>query len=211
MEGSRMRLKRENLQEGETKMNFLEERILKDGQVREGDILKVDSFLNHQLDIALVEQVGEAFYEHFRDRKVTRVLTVESSGIAIAYPVARRFGVPLVFAKKSRSMNLDGDLYTSIVHSYTYNVDNVVTLSKQYINDQDAVLIVDDFMANGKAAQGLIDICRQAGAEVVGIGIAIEKGFQNGGRLLREAGYDLYSLAIVDRMGDDGSVVFREQ
>ena len=190
-------------------MNFLEERILKDGQVREGDILKVDSFLNHQLDIALLEQIGDAFYEHFKDRKITRVLTVESSGIAIAYPVARRFGVPAVFAKKSRSMNLDGDLYTSIVHSYTYNVDNVVTLSRQYVHPGDRVLIVDDFMANGKAVQGLMDICGQAGAEVAGIGIAIEKGFQNGGRLLREAGHDLFSLAIVDSMSDDGTIRFR--
>lgn len=192
-------------------MNFLEERILKDGQVREGDILKVDSFLNHQVDINLLEQIGDAFYEHFKDKKVTRVLTVESSGIAIAYPVARRFGVPAVFAKKARSMNLDGDLYTSIVHSYTYNVDNVVTLSKQYLHADDCVLIVDDFMANGKAVQGLLDICGQAGAEVAGIGIAIEKGFQNGGRLLREAGVDLYSLAIVDSMGADGTITFREQ
>lgn len=190
-------------------MNFLEERILKDGQVREGDILKVDSFLNHQLDIALLEQIGDAFYEHFKDRNITRVLTVESSGIAIAYPVARRFGVPAVFAKKSRSMNLDGDLYTSIVHSYTYNVDNVVTLSKQYLHAGDRVLIVDDFMANGKAVQGLMDICRQAGAKAAGIGIAIEKGFQNGGRLLREAGHDLFSLAIVDSMSDDGTIRFR--
>ena len=134
---------------------------------------------------------------------------MESSGIAIAYPVARRFGVPAVFAKKARSMNLDGDLYTSIVHSYTYNVDNVVTLSKQYLHADDSVLIVDDFMANGKAVQGLMDICRQAGAEVAGIGIAIEKGFQNGGRLLREAGADLYSLAIVDSMSDDGKIEFR--
>ena len=190
-------------------MNFLEERILKDGQVREGDILKVDSFLNHQLDIALLEQIGDAFYEHFKDKNITRVLTVESSGIAIAYPVARRFGVPAVFAKQSRSMNLDGDLYTSIVHSYTYNVDNVVTLSKQYLHAGDRVLIVDDFMANGKAVQGLMDICRQAGAEAAGIGIAIEKGFQNGGRLLREAGHDLFSLAIVDSMSDDGTIRFR--
>ena len=191
-------------------MNFLEERILKDGQVREGDILKVDSFLNHQVDIALLEQIGDAFYEHFKDKGITRVLTVESSGIAIAYPVARRFGVPAVFAKKARSMNLDGDLYTSIVHSYTYNVDNVVTLSKQYLHADDCVLIVDDFMANGKAVQGLLDICRQAGASAAGIGIAIEKGFQNGGRLLREAGVHLYSLAIVDSMNADGTIVFRE-
>jgi len=190
-------------------MNFLEERISRDGQVREGDILKVDSFLNHQLDIALLELIGEAFYAHFREKKITRVLTVESSGIAVAFPVARMFGVPVVFAKKARSMNLDGDLYTSIVHSYTYNVDNVVTLSRQYLHGDDNVLIVDDFMANGKAVQGLLDICGQAGASVAGIGIAIEKGFQNGGRLLREAGYDLYSLAIVDKMEDDGTIVFR--
>ena len=192
-------------------MNFLEERISRDGQVREGDILKVDSFLNHQLDIDLLERIGEAFYGHFREKKITRVLTVESSGIAVAFPVARLFGVPVVFAKKARSMNLDGDLYTSIVHSYTYNVDNVVTLSRQYLHEDDNVLIVDDFMANGKAVQGLLDICRQAGAGVAGIGIAIEKGFQNGGRLLREEGYDLYSLAIVDSMGADGSICFREQ
>lgn len=190
-------------------MNFLEERILKDGQVREGDILKVDSFLNHQLDINLLEQIGETLYEHFRKKKVTRVLTVESSGIAVAYPVARRFGVPVVFAKKSRSMNLDGDLYTSIVHSYTYNVDNIVTLSRQYLNAGDSVLIVDDFMANGKAVQGLMDICGQAGAEVAGVGIAVEKGYQNGGRLLRAAGVDLYSLAIIDSMDMDGSIRFR--
>lgn len=190
-------------------MNFLEERILKDGQVREGDILKVDSFLNHQLDIELLERIGEEFYQHFKDKKITRVLTVESSGIAIAYPVARRFGVPLVFAKKSRSMNLDGDLYTSVVHSYTYNVDNVITLSRQYLHKDDVVLIVDDFMANGKAAQGLLDICAKAGATAAGVGIAIEKGFQNGGRLLREADVDLYSIAIVDEMKADGSIVFR--
>ena len=173
-------------------MNFLEERIQKDGQVREGDILKVDSFLNHQLDIKLLDRIGEAFYEHFKDKRVTRVLTVESSGIAVAFPVARMFGAPLVFAKKSRSMNLDGDLYRSIVHSYTHNIDNVVILSKQYLHSSDSVLIVDE-----------------AGAEVAGIGIAIEKGFQNGGRLLREAGYDIYSLAIVDAMSEEG-ITFRE-
>ena len=191
-------------------MNFLEERIVKDGQVREGEILKVDSFLNHQLDIGLLEQIGEDFYDHFRDKHITRVLTVESSGIAVAFPAARKFGVPVVFAKKSRSRNLDGDLYTSIVHSITDNVDNLVTLSKQYLHEDDTVLIVDDFLANGKAVQGLLDICRQAGAQVAGIGIAIEKGFQCGGKNLREAGYDLYSLAIVDEMKEDGTLVFRE-
>ena len=140
---------------------------------------------------------------------MTRVLTVEASGIAVAYPVARMFKVPVVFAKKSRSMNLDGDLYTSVVHSYTYNIDNTLTLSKHYLGKDDSVLIVDDFMANGKAVQGLLDICRQAGAQVAGIGIAIEKGFQNGGKNLREAGYDVYSLAIVDEMRNDGTIVFR--
>ena len=160
-------------------MNFLEERILRDGQVREGDILKVDSFLNHQLDTGLLDKIGETFYHHFQGKPVTRVLTVEASGIAVAYPVARMFKVPVVFAKKSRSMNLDGDLYTSVVHSYTYNIDNTLTLSKHYLGKDDSVLIVDDFMANGKAVQGLLDICRQAGAQVAGIGIAIEKGFQN--------------------------------
>ncbi len=190
-------------------MNFLEERILRDGQVREGDILKVDSFLNHQLDTGLLDKIGETFYHHFQDKPVTRVLTVEASGIAVAYPVARMFKVPVVFAKKSRSMNLDGDLYTSVVHSYTYNIDNTLTLSKHYLGKDDSVLIVDDFMANGKAVQGLLDICRQAGAQVTGIGIAIEKGFQNGGKNLREAGYDVYSLAIVDEMRNDGTIVFR--
>ena len=190
-------------------MNFLEERILRDGQVREGDILKVDSFLNHQLDTGLLDEIGETFYHHFQDKPVTRVLTVEASGIAVAYPVARMFKVPVVFAKKSRSMNLDGDLYTSVVHSYTYNIDNTLTLSKHYLGKDDSVLIVDDFMANGKAVQGLLDICRQAGAQVAGIGIAIEKGFQNGGKNLREAGYDVYSLAIVDEMRNDGTIVFR--
>ncbi len=190
-------------------MNFLEERILRDGQVREGDILKVDSFLNHQLDTGLLDKIGETFYHHFKDKPVTRVLTVEASGIAVAYPVARIFKVPVVFAKKSRSMNLDGDLYTSVVHSYTYNLDNTLTLSKNYLGKDDCVLIVDDFMANGKAVQGLLDICRQAGAQVAGIGIAIEKGFQDGGKNLREAGYDVYSLAIVDEMRNDGTIVFR--
>ncbi len=190
-------------------MNFLEERILRDGQVRKGGILKVDSFLNHQLDTSLLDRIGEAFYLYFQGKPVTRVLTVESSGIAVAYPVARMFDVPVVFAKKSRSMNLDGDLYTSVVHSYTYNIDNTVTLSKHYLNEDDNVLIVDDFLANGKAVQGLLDICRQAGAGVAGIGIAIEKGFQSGGKNLREAGLDLYSLAIVDEMRDDGTIVFR--
>lgn len=192
-------------------MNFLEERILKDGQVRPGNILKVDSFLNHQLDCRLLDQIGKAFYNHFKDQKITRILTVEASGIAIACLTARYFNVPVVFAKKSRSMNLDGDLYCAIVHSYTHNVDNTVILSKKYLADSDTVLLVDDFLANGKAVEGLLDICAQAGAKVAGIGIAIEKGFQKGGKELREKGYDLYSLAIVDSMSDDGKITFRDQ
>lgn len=191
-------------------MNFMEQRIIKDGQVRPGNILKVDSFLNHQLDCRLLDQVGKTFYNHFKNRKITRILTIEASGIAIACLTARYFDVPVVFAKKSRSMNLDGDLYHTVVHSYTHNVDNTVVLSKKYLHSSDSVLIVDDFLANGKAVNGLLDICDQAGAQVAGIGIAIEKGFQTGGKELRDKGYDLYSLAIIDSMSDDGSIVFRQ-
>ena len=191
-------------------MKFMEDRILRDGQVRPGNILKVDSFLNHQLDISLLNEVGKAFYERFKDKGVTRILTVEASGIAIACMTANYFGTPVIFAKKSKSRNLDGDLYTSVVHSFTYGIDNTVTLSKKFLGPDDKVLIVDDFLANGKAVNGLLDICRQAGAEVVGIGIAIEKGFQRGGYDLRERGYDLLSLAVVDEMSDTG-IVFRKE
>ena len=191
-------------------MKFMEDRILKDGQVRPGNILKVDSFLNHQLDITLLNEVGKAFYERFKDKGVTKILTVEASGIAIACMTANYFGTPVVFAKKSKSRNLDGDLYTSVVHSFTYGIDNTVTLSKKFLGADDKVLIVDDFLANGKAVNGLLDICRQAGAEVVGIGIGIEKGFQRGGDDLRERGYDLLSLAVVDEMSDTG-IVFRKE
>lgn len=190
-------------------MNFMEERILKEGQVRPGNILKVDSFLNHQLDCRLLDQVGKAFYEHFKDSGITRILTVEASGIPIACLTARYFDVPVVFAKKTKSMNLDDDLYSAVVHSYTHNVDNNIILSKKYLHSDDTVLLVDDFLANGKAVGGLLQICQQAGAKVAGIGIAIEKGFQPGGQKLREQGYDLYSLAIVDEMSDDGKITFR--
>ncbi len=191
-------------------MNFLEERILRDGQVRPGHILKVDSFLNHQLDVALLDEIGEAFCAHFGDRGITKVLTVEASGIAIACMTARHFGVPVVFAKKAKSMNLDGDLYTSVVHSYTYGRDFTLTMAKKFLSAGDRVLLVDDFLANGKAMDGLIDICSQAGAEVAGIGIAVEKGFQEGGASLRARGYDLMSIAVVDEMGEDGTLRFRE-
>jgi len=192
-------------------MNFLEERIVRDGQVRSGEILKVDSFLNHQLDVALLDEIGKTFYEKYKDRGITRVLTIEASGIAIAMMTGRYFQVPVVFAKKAKSKNLDGELYTSKVHSYTYGKDYDITLSKKFLTSEDTVLLVDDFLAVGKAMNGLLDICRQAGARVGGIGIAIEKGFQHGGEKLRGEGLDVTSIAIVDSMGDDGSITFREQ
>lgn len=190
-------------------LNFLEHRIMEDGSVREGDILKVDSFLNHQLDIDLLDQVGATFWHHFRDKGVTRIITIEASGIAIACMTARYFHVPVVFAKKSMSKNIDGSVYTSTVHSYTHGTDSNVILSKSFLNADDRVLIVDDFLANGKATQGLTDICGQAGAEVAGIGIAVEKGFQDGGRYLRDKGYDLLSIAIIDSMSEQDGIRFR--
>ena len=192
-------------------MKLLEERIKEDGQVRPGNILKVDSFLNHQLDVALLEQLGKEFYEKFKDKNITRILTIEASGIALACLTAQYFNVPVVFAKKAKSKNLDGELYTSTVHSYTYGKDFTVTLSKKFLSKDDTVLLIDDFLAVGKAMRGLIDICNQAEAEIAGIGIAIEKGFQSGGKELREAGYDVYSLAIIDEMSDVGMICFKEQ
>ena len=192
-------------------MKLLEERIKEDGQVRPGNILKVDSFLNHQLDVALLEQLGKEFYEKFKDKNITRILTIEASGIALACLTAQYFKVPVVFAKKAKSKNLDGELYTSTVHSYTYGKDFTVTLSKKFLSKEDTVLLIDDFLAVGKAMRGLIDICNQAEAEIAGIGIAIEKGFQSGGKELRDTGYDVYSLAIVDEMNDEGMIYFKEQ
>ena len=189
-------------------MNFLEERIKRDGQVRAGNILKVDSFLNHQLDTELLDKIGQAFYEKYKDRGITRILTVEASGIAIACATAHYFKVPVVFAKKAKSRNLDGDLYTSTVHSYTYGRDYNVTLSKKFLNADDKVLLVDDFLAVGKAMHGLIDICSQAGCEIAGIGIAIEKGFQEGGHVLRDAGYDVTSIAVIRAMDEENGVSF---
>lgn len=192
-------------------MKLLEDRILKDGQVRPGEILKVDSFLNHQLDVELLNEIGKTLYEKYKDCGITRILTVEASGIAIACITANYFHVPVVFAKKAKSKNLDGDLYSSVVHSYTYGKDYTVTLSKKFLTKDDKVLLVDDFLAVGKAMLGLLDICTQAGATVAGIGIAIEKGFQPGGKTLREMGYDLTSLAIIETMDDEGHITFREQ
>lgn len=193
-------------------MNFLEERIVKDGVVKEGNVLKVDSFLNHQMDVQLIDEVGREFHRRFADTEVTKVLTIEASGIAIAYAVARCFGVPMVFAKKAKSINIDGDMYTAEVESYTHKNRNQVIVSKKFLGPEDKVLIVDDFLANGCALQGLISITESAGATVAGIGIVIEKGFQYGGRSIRNLGYHLESLAIVDSMDSaEGSVIFREQ
>ena len=192
-------------------MRLLEERIKEDGQVRPGNILKVDSFLNHQLDVSLLEQLGKEFFERFKDKGITRILTIEASGIELACLAAQYFKVPVVFAKKAKSKNLDGELYTSTVHSFTYGKDFTVTLSKKFLTKDDTVLLIDDFLAVGKAMRGLIDICGQAEANIAGIGIAIEKGFQSGGKELREMGFDVYSLAIIDEMDDEGNISFKEQ
>ena len=193
-------------------MNFLEERILKDGIVKPGNVLKVDSFLNHQMDIDLMEQIGEEFHRRFGHKKITKVLTIEASGIGIAYPVAKQFGVPLVFAKKSKSVNIDGDMYVAEVESFTHKNKNQVIVSKRFLNPDDRVLIIDDFLANGCALQGLISITESAGATVEGLGIAIEKGFQIGGQVIRNLGVHLESLAIIDGMdAEAGTITFREQ
>ncbi len=192
-------------------MNFLEERILKDGIVKEGNVLKVDSFLNHQMDIELLDKMGEEFYNRFKHKNITKVLTIEASGIAIACFVAKYFDVPLVFAKKSKSVNIDGDMYVAEVESFTHKTKNQVIVSKRFLTPDDHVLIVDDFLANGCALQGLVSITESAGATVEGIGIAIEKGFQIGGRVIRNLGYQLESLAIVDGMdAEKGTIKFRE-
>ena len=183
-------------------MNFLEERILKDGIIKEGNVLKVDSFLNHQMDVAFLDKIGEEFHRRFADLKITKVLTIEASGIAIAYAVARCFGVPMVFAKKSKSINVDGDMYTAEVESFTHKNRNQIIVSKKFLTDKDRVLIIDDFLANGCALQGLISIVKQAEASVDGIGIVIEKGFQVGGRGIRNLGYRLESLAVWSRRYD---------
>lgn len=193
-------------------MNFLEERIVKDGIVKPGNVLKVDSFLNHQMDIALIEEIGREFKCRFADRPITKVMTIEASGIGIAAFVAKEFGVPMIFAKKSKSINIDGEMYVAEVESFTHNNKNQVIVSRKFLSESDHLLIIDDFLANGCALQGLISIAESAGAVVEGLGIVIEKGFQVGGRVIRNLGYRLESLAIVDAMdAETGHITFREQ
>ena len=193
-------------------MNCLEKRILKDGVVKPGNVLKVDSFLNHQMDIQLMNEIGEEFHKRFADMKINKILTIEASGIAIAYAAALQYKVPVLFAKKSKSINIAADTYVAEVESFTHKNKNMVVVSKQFLGPEDHVLIIDDFLANGCALQGLIAICDQAGATVEGIGIAVEKGFQMGGQVIRNLGYRLESLAIVDSMNHEtGEIELRDQ
>ena len=192
--------------------NFLEERIQQDGVVKEGNVLKVDSFLNHQMDIRLFDQMGAEFRRRFADRPINKILTIEASGIGIACLAAMHFDVPVVFAKKSKSINIDGDVFTAEVESFTHKTKNNIIVSRRFLTPEDHVLIIDDFLANGCALQGLISIVTQAGAVLEGIGIAVEKGFQPGGRIIRNLGYQLESLAIVDAMdAETGNITFRDQ
>ncbi len=193
-------------------MNCLEERILKDGIVKEGNVLKVDSFLNHQMDIELFSEMGKEFKKRFSEKNINKILTIEASGIGIACVVAQFFNVPVVFAKKSKSINLEGEMYEAEVESFTHKCKNTIIVSKKFLDANDRVLIIDDFLANGCALQGLIQIVQSAGATVEGIGIAVEKGFQSGGRIIRNLGYQIESLAIIDEMDwKTGTIKFREQ
>ena len=193
-------------------MNFLEERIARDGVVSSTEVLKVDSFLFHQMDMALVDQIAKELHRRYADKPITKVLTIEVSGIAIAASVAREFGVPMVFAKKSKSVYMDDEVYCAEVLSFRHKNVNRVIVSRKLLNENDHVLIVDDIMANGCALQGLISIVEEAEAEVVGCGIAIEKGFQEGGDRIRNLGYRVESIAIIDKMSPrTGEITFRQQ
>ena len=192
-------------------MKLLEERIRKDGVVKEGNVLKVDSFLNHQMDIELFNEIGKEFKRLFKEKKINKILTIEASGIGIACIVAQHFNVPVVFAKKAKSINLDGEMLTTKIQSFTHNKVYDVIVSKKFLSSEDHVLIIDDFLANGCALLGLIDLVTSAGATVEGIGIVIEKGFQSGGAMIREKGIQLESLAIVESMdAEKGEITFRE-
>ena len=191
-------------------MELLEERILKDGVIKSGNVLKVDSFLNHQIDVPFIAELGKEFKRQFADCPINKILTIEASGIGIASIAAMFFEVPVVFAKKSSGSNMDKDVYFTQIYSYTHSKFNDVVVSKKYLNKNDHVLIIDDFLANGCALEGLMDIVRQAGGTVEGIGVAIEKGFQGGGDKLRAAGVNLHSLAIIES-AEPGNIVFREE
>ena len=192
-------------------MKLLQERIVKDGQIEAGNIVKVDSFLNHQIDVSLLEEIGKEFHRQFAGQTVNKILTIEASGIAIACIAARYFQVPVVFAKKTRSLNIAGDVYTAKVESFTHKNTNDIIVSKKFLSPGDRILIVDDFLANGKAILGLAKLVEQAGATLVGAGVVIEKGFQDGGKRIREAGIDLRSLAIVEEMDTEHGIRFREE
>ena len=193
-------------------MKLLEEKILKDGVIKSGNVLKVDSFLNHQIDVPFVAELGKELKRLFADRPINKILTIEASGIGIACVAAMYFGVPVVFAKKSSGSNMDKDVYFTQIYSYTHNKNNDVVVSKRFLSKEDHVLIIDDFLANGGALEGLIDIVRQSGGIVEGVGVAIEKGFQGGGDKLRKAGINLHSLAIIDKMdAKTNTVEFRHE
>ena len=192
-------------------MKLLEEKILKEGKVLPGNILKVDGFLNHRIDVKFMCEIGKEFKRLFADCGINKILTIEASGIGIACGVAQHFNVPVVFAKKSKSINIEGEMYTAEVESFTHKNKNQVIVSKRFLNEDDHVLIIDDFLANGCALQGLIQIVQQAGATVEGIGIAVEKGFQTGGKIIRNLGFHLESLAIMEEMDwETGEIKFRE-
>ena len=193
-------------------MKLLEERILKDGVVKPGNVLKVDSFLNHQMDVELFNEMGKEFKRLFADRPVNKILTIEASGIGIACIVAQHFHVPVVFAKKAKSINLDGEMYTTKIESFTHKKVYDVIVAKKFLSPEDHILIIDDFLANGCAVLGLIDLIQSAGATVEGVGIAIEKGFQQGGDMIREKGLRVESLAIIESMdAESGALTFRPQ
>ena len=192
-------------------MQLLKDRIRKDGKVKEGNVLKVDSFLNHQMDISLFQEIGKEFRRRFEGEEINKILTIEASGIGIACIVAQSFGVPVVFTKKTQTKNIAGDVYKSQVESYTHGRIYDIIVSKEFLGPDDKVLLIDDFLANGKALEGLADLVQMAGAQLVGAGIVIEKGFQPGGEIVRSKGIRVESLAIVEGMDDKtGEITFRE-
>lgn len=193
-------------------MKLLEDMIREKGIVKAGNVLKVDSFLNHQMDIKLFNEMGKEFKRIFADKPINKILTIEASGIGIACVAAQYFDAPVVFAKKAQSINIDGDVYSTSITSFTHKREYQVIVSKKYLSSDDHVLIIDDFLANGCALKGLIELVKDAGATVEGIGIAVEKGFQDGGQIIRDMGVNLHSLAIVDSMNDaTGEIVFRQE